>query len=136
MHQHEYASEVLKRFEMINCNPALTPCEPRFQLTKDSEEKEVDATEFRKLIGSLRYLCNRRPNIVYSVGKVNRYIERPKISHLVAAKKILGTSRKLWIMTLSFHHLTREDGSIWLVTLTLTGVVTRMIESLLLGIFF
>jgi hypothetical protein len=89
MHQHRYASELLKRFEMINCNPALTPCESRLQLTKEPEEKEVDATEYRKLIGSLRYLCNTRPDIAYSVGIVSRYMEKPKISHLIAAKRIL-----------------------------------------------
>jgi hypothetical protein len=64
MHQHRYASEVLKRFKMINCNPALTPYESRLQLTKHSEEIEVDATKYKKLIGSLRYLCNTRPIVL------------------------------------------------------------------------
>ncbi|MCI33750.1 hypothetical protein A2U01_0054967, partial [Trifolium medium] len=53
---------------MDECNPALTPSEPRLQLTRGTDEKEVDATEYRKLIGSLRYLCNTRPDIAYSVG--------------------------------------------------------------------
>jgi hypothetical protein len=59
---------------MINCNPAPTPCEFRLQLTKEPEEKEVDATEYRKLIGSLRYLCNTRPDIAYSVGIVMQQV--------------------------------------------------------------
>ncbi|MCI13275.1 putative copia-type polyprotein, partial [Trifolium medium] len=45
-----YASEILKRFEMDQCNPALTPSESRLQLSRESEEKDVDATEFRRLI--------------------------------------------------------------------------------------
>ncbi|GAU20588.1 hypothetical protein TSUD_297610 [Trifolium subterraneum] len=89
LHQKKYASEILKRFEMDQCNPALTPSEPRLQLSKESEEKDVDATEYRRLIGSLRYLCNTRPDIAYSVGIVSRYRDKPKTSHLSAAKRIL-----------------------------------------------
>ncbi|GAU30980.1 hypothetical protein TSUD_104940 [Trifolium subterraneum] len=88
LHQKKYASEILKRFEMDQCNPALTPSEPRLQLSKESEEKDVDSTEYRRLIGSLRYLCNTRPAIAYSVGIVSRYMERPKTSHFSAAKRI------------------------------------------------
>ncbi|GAU32405.1 hypothetical protein TSUD_220940 [Trifolium subterraneum] len=89
LHQKKYASEILKRFEIDQCNPALTPSEPRLQLSREAEEKNVDSTEYRRLIGSLRYLCNTRPDIAYSVGIVSRYMERPKMSHLSAAKRIL-----------------------------------------------
>ncbi|PNX91006.1 hypothetical protein L195_g047135, partial [Trifolium pratense] len=65
MHQKIYACEMLKKFEMEHCNPALTSSEPRLQMTKDAEEKEVDATQYR------------------------RFMEKPKMSHLVAAKRIL-----------------------------------------------
>ncbi|GAU15418.1 hypothetical protein TSUD_44550 [Trifolium subterraneum] len=87
LHQKKYASEILKRFEMDQCNPALTPSEPRLQLSRETEEKDVDSNEYRRLIGSLRYLCNTRPDIAYSVGIVSRYMERPKTSHLSAAKR-------------------------------------------------
>ncbi|GAU26253.1 hypothetical protein TSUD_224440 [Trifolium subterraneum] len=89
LHQKKYASEILKRFEMDQCNPALTPSEPRLQLSRETEEKDVDSTEYRRLVGSLRYLCNTRPDIAYSVGIISRYTERPKMSHLSAAKRIL-----------------------------------------------
>src|SRR6266487_4370937 len=89
LHQKKYASEILKRFEMDQCNPALTPSEHRLQLSRETEEKDVDSTEYRRLIGSLRYLCNTRPDIAYSVGIVSRHMERPKMSHLSAAKRIL-----------------------------------------------
>ncbi|XP_045791368.1 secreted RxLR effector protein 161-like [Trifolium pratense] len=89
LHQRKYANEILKRFKMDKCNPALTPSEPRLQLTKETDERDVDAIEYRRLIGSLRYLCNTRPDIPYNVGIVSRYMERPKISHLSATKRIL-----------------------------------------------
>jgi hypothetical protein len=89
MHQKRYASEVLKRFDMVNCNHAVTPAEARLQLSKDSDDADVDPTQFRRLIGSLRYLCNTRPDLTYSVGVVSRFMQKPKLSHLSAAKRIL-----------------------------------------------
>ncbi|GAU36961.1 hypothetical protein TSUD_57390 [Trifolium subterraneum] len=89
MHQRRYASEVLKRFEMDNCNHAITPSEPRLQLSKGKEEDEMDPTQYRRLIGSLRYLCNTKHDLAYSVGIVSRFMQKPKLSHLAAVKRIL-----------------------------------------------
>ncbi|CAJ2662747.1 unnamed protein product [Trifolium pratense] len=83
----KFKVDMMREFEMTYL--ALTPSEPRLQLTKEKDEKDVDATEYRILIGSLRYLCNTGPDIAYSVGIVSRYIERPKMSHLSVAKRIL-----------------------------------------------
>ncbi|PNX85867.1 hypothetical protein L195_g041941 [Trifolium pratense] len=77
---------------MENCNIALSLAEPRLQLTKSIEEEDVDPTFYRKLIGPLRYLCNTRPDLAYSVGIVSRFMEKPKSSHLIAVKKILRKS--------------------------------------------
>jgi hypothetical protein len=85
MHQRRYAKEILKRFEMGNYNHATTLAETRLQLSKD----DVDPTHYRRLIGSLRYLCYRRPDLAYSVGIVSRFMERPKVTHLTATKRIL-----------------------------------------------
>jgi hypothetical protein len=49
----------------------------------------VDATEYRSLVGSLRYLVNTRPGLVFSVGYVSRYMEEPHKDHLAAVKHIL-----------------------------------------------
>ena len=39
MHQRKYAGEILKRFEMEECNSTSTPAEPRLQLSKDADGK-------------------------------------------------------------------------------------------------
>ena len=61
-----------------------------------NDEKEVNLTLFKQIVGSLRYLCHTRPNIAYGVGLISRYMVKPTTSHLVAAKRILryvmGTS--------------------------------------------
>jgi hypothetical protein len=89
MYQKRYASEVLKRFDMENCNHAVTPAEPRLQLSKNSEDADVDPTQFRRLIGSRRYFCNTRTDLTYSVSVVSRFMQMSKLSHLTAARRIL-----------------------------------------------
>lgn len=44
MHQRRYASDILNIFEMEDCNSILTSTESRLQLTKDSNEDDVDST--------------------------------------------------------------------------------------------
>ncbi|XP_014519584.1 uncharacterized protein LOC106776617 [Vigna radiata var. radiata] len=89
MHQSRYVLNLLKRFEMAECNAANTQAEIGLKLEKEPEEDAVDPTTYRRMVGSLRYLCNTRPELSYSVGLVSRYMECPRTSHLNAVKRIL-----------------------------------------------
>ncbi|XP_020225191.1 uncharacterized protein LOC109807074 [Cajanus cajan] len=89
MHQRRYATEVLKRFNMLNCNSAITPSEVGLILEKDGSDEYVDETEYKQIVGSLRYLCHTRPDIEISVGLISRYMQKPRVSHLLTAKRIL-----------------------------------------------
>ncbi|KAK8934250.1 hypothetical protein KSP39_PZI014288 [Platanthera zijinensis] len=87
--QKKYAEEILKKFRMENSKPISTPTDPGTKLRKDSKEEGVDPTMFKSLVGSLRYLTFTRPDIMYAVGVVSRYMEEPKQDHFTAAKRIL-----------------------------------------------
>ncbi|MBV8801912.1 MAG: hypothetical protein JO131_02910, partial [Gammaproteobacteria bacterium] len=87
--QEGYAKEILKKFKMEDCNPVATPVECGTKLTKIGEGTSVDPTHYRSLIGSLRYLTCTRPDILYGVGLISRYMEKPDSTHLKAAKRIL-----------------------------------------------
>jgi hypothetical protein len=63
--------------------------EMKLKLLKVGETPSVEATEYRSLIGSLRYLCNSRPDLAYAVGYLSRFMEAPREEHLVAVKRIL-----------------------------------------------
>ncbi|GAU25674.1 hypothetical protein TSUD_266010 [Trifolium subterraneum] len=89
LHQAKYATEILKKFEMLDCNSAVIPADTRLKLEVDGSSETVDSTMFRQLIGSLRYLCQTRPAIRYAVGYVSRFMSKPLKSHLLAAKRIL-----------------------------------------------
>jgi hypothetical protein len=63
--------------------------EPRLKLSKKSTTPAVDATAYRSIVGSLRYLVNTRPDLAYSVGYVSRFMEKPTTEHLTAVKRVL-----------------------------------------------
>lgn len=89
MHQQKYVLEILDRFGLIECKSISNPCETSSKLEECSEEEKVDATMYKQLVGSLRYLCNSRPDICYAVGVISRFMNEPRKSHLIAAKRIL-----------------------------------------------
>ncbi|XP_034568546.1 secreted RxLR effector protein 161-like [Setaria viridis] len=63
--------------------------ESRLKLSKFSSELAVDATAYRSIVGSLRYLVNARPDLAFAVGYVSRFLEEPHEDHLVVVKHIL-----------------------------------------------
>ncbi|WVZ61109.1 hypothetical protein U9M48_011031 [Paspalum notatum var. saurae] len=87
--QAAYAKKVSEKAGMGACNGATTPMEARLELSKASVKPAVDATEYRILIGSLRYLLNTRPELSYSVGYLSRFMEEPKEDHKDAVKWLL-----------------------------------------------
>jgi hypothetical protein len=61
----------------------------RLKLSRDSTTEEVDATQYRRLVGSLRYLAHTRSDLAFSVGYVSRFMQRPITEHQQAVKRII-----------------------------------------------
>ncbi|XP_014515658.1 uncharacterized protein LOC106773487 [Vigna radiata var. radiata] len=89
LHKRKYAGDLLKRFNMMECNVAKSPMEANLKLTQDDSEKDTDETKFKQIVGSLRFLCNSRPNLALCVGVISRFMSKPKESHMQAAKRVL-----------------------------------------------
>ncbi|KAF2310093.1 hypothetical protein GH714_006509 [Hevea brasiliensis] len=88
--QTGYAKKILEKMGVGECNPCKLPMEPRTKLSKVVDgEALVDATLYRSLIGSLRYLVNTRPDITFSVGVLSRFMEKPTTTHMAAVKQVL-----------------------------------------------
>lgn len=64
---------------MLGCNPAITPIEVNANSEKNMEEEPLDSTLFKKVVGSLRYLCHSRPYLCFVVGVVSRFVDTPII---------------------------------------------------------
>jgi hypothetical protein len=56
--------------------------EERLRLSRDSTADEVDVTKYWRIVWSLRYLVHTWPDLVYAVGYVSRFLERPTEEHL------------------------------------------------------
>jgi len=87
--QTSYAKKVLGQFGMSGCNSTKTPMDPGSKLDADKGGEPVDSTEYRRMIGCLRYLLHTRPDLSYSVGLASRFMERPTVMHVKAEKQIL-----------------------------------------------
>lgn len=87
--QSKYAFQILERFAMKDCKPVATLVECGVSLIKASDGKPVDSTYYKSVVGCLRYLTCTRPDILFSVGLVSRFMENPTITHLKAVKRIL-----------------------------------------------
>ena len=68
---------------MSNCKTTPTPV-----MSKDDEGSTIDPTLFKRLVGSLMYLTATKPNIMYGVSLISRFMESPKNSHWQAGKRI------------------------------------------------
>jgi hypothetical protein len=77
--QASYAKRILEKAGIKECNPCKIPMEPETRLSKENSSPLVDATFYRSLVGSLRYLVNTRPNLAFSVGYVCRFMKEPNL---------------------------------------------------------
>ncbi|GJR98039.1 ribonuclease H-like domain, reverse transcriptase, RNA-dependent DNA polymerase [Tanacetum coccineum] len=87
--QSAYARKILKEAGMLESNETLIPMDPGTRLTKTTEGTMVNSTDYRSLIGCLRYLLHTRPDLSYSVGLLSRFMQEPKEQHMKAIKQVL-----------------------------------------------
>ena len=87
--QRKYVQEILDKFKMENCNSVTTPIDKSMKLVKDQGGKEVDSTLYKQIVGSLMYLTATRPDIMFVVSFVSRFMEHPKEAHLRVTRRIL-----------------------------------------------
>ncbi|WVZ58547.1 hypothetical protein U9M48_008813 [Paspalum notatum var. saurae] len=70
--QASYAGKILEKCGLEDCNSCKVPMDVKLKLSKNSSSPRVNATEYRSLVGNLRYLVNTRPDLAFSVGKNGR----------------------------------------------------------------
>ncbi|GJS98228.1 zinc finger, CCHC-type containing protein [Tanacetum coccineum] len=87
--QTGYINKILKDTSMTDSNDTKIPMDPGTKLVKAEDGNSVDATYYRSLIGSLRYLLHTRPDLSYAVGLLNRFMQDPKEIHLKEVKQVI-----------------------------------------------
>ena len=96
--QRKYALDLLDESGLLGCKPSSAPMDPSIKLPKETGGELVDVEAYRHLIGRLRYLQIRRPDITFAVNKLNQFSSAPRESHLRGVLKVLhyikGTVRQ------------------------------------------
>eukprot|EP00253_Pinus_taeda_P017150 PITA_17150 len=87
--QKKYVGDLLNRFGMIECNPLTTPTEQNLRLTSIEGKEFVDATKYGQLVGSLNYLTITRPKILFAIGILSRFMQKPCEGNSSVAKRVL-----------------------------------------------
>ncbi|GKB99703.1 hypothetical protein Tco_0985840 [Tanacetum coccineum] len=88
INESNYALEIIKKYGIIYSDPVDTPMVEKSKLDEDLQEKLVDPTHYRGMIGSLMYLTSSRPDLVFAVCMCARYQAKPTKKHLHAVKQI------------------------------------------------
>jgi hypothetical protein len=68
--QTKYIREMLKRFEMEDCKPIITPMQTSCKLSKNDDSKSIDKRQYKSMIGSLLYVTTSRPDVMQIVVQV------------------------------------------------------------------
>lgn len=79
--QAAYAENIVSKAGMKGCNTTQVPMEAKLKLSKEGSGQPVDATLYRSIVGSLRYLVNTRLDLAFSVGYVSRLMEASTTEH-------------------------------------------------------
>ncbi|KAK5844970.1 hypothetical protein PVK06_001118 [Gossypium arboreum] len=87
--QHAFALKILNRFCMTKCKTVSTPMAQRENLTSSGNQERVDEKEYRSLVGCLLYLTATRPDIMYVVTLLSRFMHCCDILHIKVAKRVL-----------------------------------------------
>jgi hypothetical protein len=98
--QGKYTTSILETFGMMDCKPNSVPF--RKQNAEDSEGKAI-ICPYRELIGATMYLATMtRPDIMWSVSYLSRFISNATNSHWMAAKGLLRYLKGTCNMGLKF----------------------------------
>lgn len=84
--QQKYVLEVFGRFEMDRSKPVHNPIVLGLKLSEDEDGQKNDSTLYKKLVGSLMYLTVTRPDMMFVVSLLSRYMGSPTELHVRAAK--------------------------------------------------
>ncbi|XP_020253945.1 uncharacterized protein LOC109831013 [Asparagus officinalis] len=68
--QMKYAKKILEKFKINSRSLVNRPIVTSLKFYKEGDDRVVETTLYRSLVGSLRYLTISRPDIIYGVGLI------------------------------------------------------------------
>nr|GEU75624.1 retrovirus-related Pol polyprotein from transposon TNT 1-94 [Tanacetum cinerariifolium] len=84
INQSKYAFEIVKKYGLLTTDSVDTHLVEKSQLDEDLQGKQVDATLYHVMVGSLMCLTSSRPDLIYAVYLCARYQAKPTKKQLQA----------------------------------------------------
>lgn len=89
INQKSFFKKIIGRFKMDSCETISTPLDNN-QIFDEANDSQNSQFPYRQLIGSLLFLSVvSRPDITYAVAVLSQFLERPKLVHVNAAKRVI-----------------------------------------------
>lgn len=85
---------------MSEAKGVATPLSSSDLLYLNDQSGAADATNFRRIVGSLQYLQIIRPDVSFVVNKLSQFMHQSTIKHFQALKGCCGISKTQFIMVL------------------------------------
>ncbi|KAK5811588.1 hypothetical protein PVK06_026936 [Gossypium arboreum] len=105
--QKDFSLKILNKFSMLNCKATSTSVAVGKKLLSQGDFEKVCESTYRCLVGCLLFLTATRPDIMFAMSLLSRFIHCCNEKHFQATKRVL----KYIIGTLSFGmKFTKVDG--------------------------
>nr|KAJ0204837.1 hypothetical protein LSAT_V11C500258600 [Lactuca sativa] len=86
--QSKYISDLLIKYSLSDCKPASTPVSKTDKMHADPTGTDVNHSLYRGMIGSLLYLTESHPDIMFGTILCARFQANPNESHIMAVNHI------------------------------------------------
>lgn len=87
--QRKYAMEILKKFKLEDCKETQTPLALNEKISITDGVLLENPSVFRSIVGSLLYLTDTRPDLMFPTSFLSRYMSSPTNVHFGVGKRIL-----------------------------------------------
>lgn len=84
--QQKYPEDLLRRIGMLHYKAIANPMNSNIKLYLKDNSSGVDPSRYRRIVGDLLYLTHARPDIMYMVGVVSRFMQVPITHHWVQSR--------------------------------------------------
>ena len=109
--QSDYISDLLTRFNMVDCKIAKTPMAGEL-LPSQSEHQDAEVAAkipYREIVGSLMFLMTQtRPDLAFVLSSLSRHLHNFDESHWTAAKRVLRYLKGTQYFSLDMELTERE----------------------------